>query len=63
MNNPWAESDPDVPLPVRVRRYKLDRYLQGLRCVLWPSVVWDLTDPKERAQAVAFLEEVIEAAH
>lgn len=62
MIHPWAnEPEPGEPLERRVRRYKLDCYLQGLRCVIWPSGHWDITDDGERAKAVAFLEDLLDS--
>jgi hypothetical protein len=54
-----------MPKPVetvarRVRRYKLDEYLKSQRCTLWPGVGFDVTDEKERAMAVEFLEQLLD---
>lgn len=56
----WSEPDPVEPLQRRVRRYKIERYLTGLHCVLWPSGRWDLTDEKERAEAIAWVEALMD---
>lgn len=34
-------------------------YLEALGVTLWPGVSYDLTDPKERAKAAAWLAETI----
>lgn len=57
----WAEPDPVEPLERRIRRYKIERYLQSLHCVLWPNASFDLTDEKERAEAVAFIERMMDS--
>ena len=61
MIHPWAGEPAVESLPRRVRRYKIERYLAGLHCVIWPSANWDLTDEKERALAVAFIEALMDA--
>jgi hypothetical protein len=53
--------DPKEPLERRIRRLKVESYLEGLHCTLWPDAAFDLTDEKERAQAVAFLEEIVDS--
>lgn len=59
--HPWAnEPDPSEPLQRRVRRWKIDRYLTGQHCVLFPGAHWDLTDDKERAEAVAWIEALMD---
>ena len=52
--------DPAEPLPLRMRRQKLDEYLKSQRCTLWPGVGFDLTDENERSAAVAFLEQLLD---
>lgn len=59
MTRLWAEEPSDEPLPRRVRRYKIDRYLDSLHCVIFPGGHWDLTDPKERAEAVRWVESLL----
>lgn len=56
----WDEPDPAEPLPRRVRRYKIERYLAGLHCVIFPGAHWDLTDEQERAEAVLFIETLMD---
>lgn len=56
----WSEPDPTIPLHRRVRRYKIERYLTGMHCVLFPGNHWDLTDEKERAEAVAWVEALMD---
>lgn len=53
--------DPREPLERRIRRLKVESYLEGLRCTLWPGVGYDLTDSKEREQAVVFLEQILDS--
>jgi len=48
------------PLQRRQRRYRLDEYLKAQRCTLWPGVGFDLSDEKERAKAVEFLEQLLD---
>lgn len=60
MIHPWAEPDQVEPLHRRVRRYKIERYLASLHCVIWPSGHWDVTDEKERAEAVAWIEALMD---
>lgn len=60
MIHPWAEPDPTEPLERRVRRYKIERHLASMHCVLFPGAHWDLTDEKERAEAVAWVEALLD---
>ena len=53
--------DPVEPLERRIRRLKIESFLRGLHCTLWPDAAYDLTDEKELAQAVAFLEEIVDS--
>lgn len=52
--------DPAEPLPLRIRRLKIEEYLLSQRCTLWPGAGFDITDEKERAQAVVFLERILD---
>lgn len=36
-----------------------ERYLESLRCTLWPGVSFDLTDPKERLKAAEWLKRTV----
>lgn len=53
--------DPSEPLERRIRHLKVESYLEGLRCTLWPGVGYDLTDEKERAAAVVFIEQILDS--
>ena len=35
-------------------------YLTGKHCVLWPSVIFDLTDAKEQQAAIEWLAQLME---
>lgn len=59
--HPWAEEPMTEPLERRTRRWKIECYLKNLHCVIWPDAHWDLTDEKERAQAVAFIEALMDS--
>lgn len=50
----------EEPLPRRIRRLKIDEWLQSHRCVLWPNASFDVTDEKEREEAVAFIERLLD---
>jgi len=52
--------DPAEPLARRIRRLKIEEHLLSMRCVLWPNVSFDVTDVKERAAAVAFIERLLD---
>lgn len=54
-------SDSVESIPRRQRRFKLDEYLRSQRCTLWPGVGFDITDEKELARAVAFLEDLLDS--
>lgn len=54
-------SDPVDSIRRRQRRYKLDQWLLSQRCTLWPGAGYDLTDEDERAQAVVFLEQILDS--
>lgn len=56
----WDDPDPGEPLPRRVRRYKIERYLAGQHCVLWPGAGFDITDDEERAEAIAWVEALMD---
>ena len=53
--------DPSEPLERRIRRLKIESYLQGLRCTLWPGAGFDLTDSKELDEAVVFVEQILDS--
>lgn len=52
--------DPGEPLARRVRREKINAWFDSMHCVLWPSGCYDLTDSKEREQAIHWVESMLD---
>lgn len=55
--------DPSEPLARRIRRLKIEEWLRTRHCVKWPDDVYYLTEPKELAAAVAFVESLFDAVN
>lgn len=53
--------NPSEPLSRRIRRLKIEEQLRSFRCVLWPSVSFDLTDDEELAAATAWVERIMDS--
>lgn len=45
----------------RVRRLKIDEYLKSTHAVIWPNVIFYVDQEDQRAQAVAFIERLIDS--
>lgn len=49
------------PVARRVRRLKIDEWLRSQHAVIWPGVVFYTDQEEQRAEAVAFIERLIDA--